>query len=539
MPSTSRRKPAAKSDFISSRLRRPLAAAASGILLSLSFPSAGLWPLVFVALVPLLVVLHHDSPGPGATAATPRGARWAPWIAGIVFNAVLFSWIVRLPAHAMTHPWLIFPGLLALALYLGLFMALFGWIVRLVRRRLGWPVLAAAPIAWAASEWAKSSGVLGCPWGNVGYALAEHPAWIQAASLAGAPGLSFWILVTNSLVAAAAVSRRWWARAAWVILALLVVWLPVRWGETRLREQRGRPLARVALVQPSIPSDVKWNPALQDSVVGTLARMTRVAASLTPRPNLIVWPETALPYYVRLERVKLKAFVDLVREAGVPVLAGYPDARLSNNGSVLTYNAAGLVLPNGTFGGQYEKIHLVPFGERVPFQGLLPFLGKIDLGQAEWTPGTRPVVFTAGGSSFGVLICFESIFPDLARRYALEGAQYLVNITNDEWFGKSAGPVQHAEMAILRSVELGLSTARCANTGVSMLIDPYGRVVERTPLFKEALLTGDVWVGAGPTLFLQWGDWVTSLCLGLTLILVVISWYRPLQRLGTALTPKG
>ena len=526
MPSTSRPKPAAKSVSIS-RFHRPLSAAGSGLLLSLSFPSAGLWFLVFVALVPLLVVLHRDSPGPNDTAPSPRGARWAPWLAGIVFNIVTFSWIVRLPAHAMTHPLLIFPGLLALGLYLGLFVALFGWIVRIVRRRLGWPVLAVAPIAWAASEWAKSSGVLGCPWGNVGYALAEHPAWIQTASLAGAPGLSFWILTVNSLVAAAFLSRRWWARTAWALVAVLVVWLPVQWGRDRLREPHPRPIARVALVQPSIASDVKWNPA----VVRTLARITRAAGSLAPRPNLIVWPETALPYYVRLERVKLRAFLDLVREVGVPVLAGYPDARLSTNGSVLTNNAAGLVLPNGTFAGQYEKIHLVPFGERVPFQGLLPFLGKIDLGQAEWTPGTRPVVFTVGGASFGVLICFESIFPDLARRYALDGAQYLVNITNDEWFGKSAGPVQHADMAVLRSVELGLSTARCANTGISMLIDPYGRVVQRTPLFQEALLSGEVWAGVGPTLFLQWGNWLTSLCLGLTIILVAVAWFRPFQRL--------
>jgi apolipoprotein N-acyltransferase len=539
MPSTSPRKPAAKSVFIHNRLRRPLSAAASGLLLSLSFPSAGLWFLAFVALVPLLIILHRDSPGPNDTSPAPRGARWAPWIAGIVFNVVTFCWIVRLPAHAMTHPWLIFPGLLALGLYLGLYVALFGWIVRLVRRRLGWPVLAVAPIAWAASEWAKSSGVLGCPWGNVGYALAQQPAWIQTASLAGAPALSFWILVVNSIVAAAFVSRRWWARVAWAVVALLVVWLPVRWGEGRLREPRPRPLARVALVQPNIASDVKWNPAMQDSVLGTLARITRAAASLTPKPSVIIWPETALPYYVRLERFKLMGFLNLVREAGVPVLAGYPDARLSANGSVLTHNAAGLVLPNGKFAGQYEKIHLVPFGERVPFQGVLPFLGKIDLGQAEWTPGTHPIVFAVAGASFGVLICFESIFPDLARRYALEGAQHLVNITNDEWFGESAGPVQHADMAILRSVELGLSTARCANTGISMLIDPYGRVVQRTPLFREALLSGEVWAGAGPTLFLQWGDWLTSLCLGLTLILVAIAWFRPFQHLGTALTSVG
>jgi apolipoprotein N-acyltransferase len=536
MPSISRRKPGAKSAFISSGLRRPLYAAASGLLLSLSFPPAGLWPLAFVALVPLLIVLHRGSPGPRDPSPAPRGARWAPWIAGVVFNVVTFCWIVRLPAHAMTHPWLIFPGLFALGLYLGLYVAVFGWVVRFVRRRLGWPVLALAPIAWGASEWAKSSGVLGCPWGNVGYALAEHPAWIQTASLAGAAGLSFWIVATNSLVAAACVSRRWWVRALWAVAAVSVVWLPVRWGAARLGEPRTRPLAHVALVQPSIASEVKWNPAMQDSVIGVIARMTRTAGSLVPKPDLIIWPETALPYYVRLERVKLRAFLDLVRSAGVPVLAGYPDARLSTGGSVITHNAAGLVLPNGTFAGQYEKIHLVPFGERVPFQEVLPFLGKIDLGQAEWTPGTHPVVFTVRGASFGVLICFESIFPNLARRYAVEGAQYLVNITNDEWFGKSAGPVQHADMAILRSVELGLSTARCANTGISMLIDPYGRVVERTRLFEEALLVGDVWVGVGPTLFLQWGDWLNSLCLGLALILVVVAWFRPFQRLDGALT---
>ena len=494
---------------------------------------------MFVALVPLLVVLHRDSPGPRDAAPAPRGARWAPWIAGIVYNALTFWWIVRLPAHAMTHPWLIYPGLAALGLYLGLYVAFFGWIVRFLRRRLGWPVLALAPIAWAASEWAKSSGALGCPWGNVGYALAEHPAWIQAASLVGAPGLTFWIVTVNALVAAAVVTRSGWARAAWAIAALALVWLPVRWGEGRLRESPPRPIARVALIQPNIASEDKWNPALQDSVIGTLARMTRAAAAFSPRPAVILWPETALPYYVRLEPAKLRRFLDLVREAGVPVLAGYPDARLSTSGGVITHNAAGLLLPNGTFAGQYEKIHLVPFGERIPFQGVLPFLGKFDLGQAEWTPGTHPVVFTGAGPAFGVLICFESIFPGLARRYALEGAQYLVNITNDEWFGKSAGPLQHADMAILRSVELGLSTARCANTGVSMFVDPYGRVAKRTPLFQETILEGDVAAGIPPTLFLTWGDWVTSLCLGLTIILVALAWFRPFQRLEGALTSGG
>ncbi len=446
----------------------------------------------------------------------------------------MFWWIVRLPAATMTQPWIIYPGLLALALYLGLYVAFFGWIVRFVRRRLGWPVLLVAPVAWAASEWAKSSGPLGCTWGNVSYALAQHPVWIQGASLVGAPGLSFWIVAINALVAAAVLSRRWSSRLVWISAAACLLWLPARWGEARLRSAPPRTIARVALVQPNIASDKKWNPTEQDSVVGTLFRMTREAAALAPKPDLIIWPETSLPFYVRLEPIKLRRFLDLVRQVGVPVLAGYPDARLTTSGSVITHNAAGLVRPTGTFVGQYEKIHLVPFGERIPFQGIFPFLGKIDLGQAEWTPGVRPHIFSGAGAPFSVMICFESIFPGHARRDAFEGAQYLVNITNDEWFGKTAGPVQHAEMAIFRSVELGLSTARCANTGISMFIDPYGRVRQRTPLFEEEILAGNAEAGIGPTLFLQWGDWVTTLCLGLTAILISIAWFRPLQRLDSA-----
>jgi apolipoprotein N-acyltransferase len=316
------------------------------------------------------------------------------------------------------------------------------------------------------------------------------------------------------------------------VVAAIVVAVPVRWGESRLRAAPPPAIARLALVQPNIASEDKWNPAKQDSVVGTLYRFSREAAALEPRPDLILWPETALPFYVRLEPAKLLRLFGLVRELGIPILAGYPDAHLAGSGDVITHNAAGVIRPGGAIAAQYEKMHLVPFGERIPFQEALPFLRGIDLGQAEWTPGTHPIVFTGSGPAFGVLICFESIFPDHARRYALEGAQYLVNITNDEWFGRTAGPVQHAEMAILRSAELGLSTARCANTGISMLVDPYGRVTRRTGLFENAVLEGDVLGGISSTLYLRWGDWMTTLCLALTLVLVAVSWFRPLERLG-------
>jgi apolipoprotein N-acyltransferase len=531
MRSTNPPRPAARSDSIKA-LRGPLSAAASGILLSLSFPSAGLWPLVFVALVPLLVLLHEETPGPRAERVTPLGVRWAPWITGIIFYALAFWWIVRLPAAAMTVPWLIYPALLALGLYLGLFTALFGWLVRFIHRRLGWPILVTAPFAWAVAEWLKSSGEMGCPWANVGYALAREPAWIQMASAIGAPGLSLWVVAVNALVAAAVVSRTWQSRAGWIVVAAALVFVPVWWGSGRLAAAKTVPLARVAILQPNIGSQEKWEHAMQDSVLRRIERMTREAAAARPKPAVILWPETALPFYVRLEPVKLRRLLNLAKEVGVPILAGYPDARLDSNGDLLTHNAAGLVLPSGSISGQYEKIHLVPFGERIPFQGLFPFLGTFDLGQAEWTAGTRPVVFSHAGPAFGVLICFESIFPDHTRRFALEGAQYLVNITNDEWFGKTAGPIQHADLAILRSVELGLSLARAANTGVSMIIDPYGRVEARTPLFVEAVLIGDVKAGLEPTLFMRWGDWLTWLSLALMLALTAVAWFRPIGAHG-------
>ena len=538
--STSPRRPAAKSDFlsrfrglISGRFAGPVSAVGSGVLLSLSFPNAGLMPLVFVALVPLFVWMQREPAGPAASSAlapAARGSGWVPWITGIVFNAILFGWLVRLPSRAMTHPWIIFPALLALALYLGFYVALFGWITRFIRRRVGWSPLAVAPAVWAATEWLKSFGPLGCPWGNVGYALAEHPAWIQGAALVGAPGLSVWIVCVNALFAGAYTTRRWAARAAFAVLAVGLVVVPVVWGNARIRDYRPGETVHVALVQPNIGSDEKWDAAHQERSIRTLFRITSEAMAREPKPDLVVWPETALPFYVRLETQKLARVFELAKELNVPILIGYPDATLSTSGAVTTHNAAGLFLPTGTIVAQYEKIHLVPFGERIPFQGILPFLGKIDLGQAEWTPGTKPIIFPFRNAPFGVLICFESIFPGLARDYGIDGARWLVNITNDEWFGPTAAPRQHADMAILRCVEQELGMGRCANTGISMIIDPVGRVTRRSPLFEEALVAGDVVLGGKPTLFRLWGDWLTGLCLGLVIALTLLGWYRPLRR---------
>jgi apolipoprotein N-acyltransferase len=487
--------------------------------------------------VPLLVLIDWGTPGPRDPRPPARSARWGPWLAGVVFYALLFWWLVKLPARAMTHPWVIFPAVLVLAAYLGLYVALFGFILRFVRRRIGWSPLVTAPAAWAAIEWLKSSGPLGCPWGNLGYALAREPAWIQAASVVGAPGLSIWIVAVSALLAGAIRARVTANRVLCVVAAAGLVAVPVLWGAARLRGADGHRRLTVSLIQPNIRSDEKWDPARQEKSVSTLSRLTLAAARQEPKPDLIVWPETALPFYVRLESGKLMRLLDAARQAQIPILAGYPDARLDATGEVTTYNAVGLVLPRGAISGQYEKIHLVPFGERIPFQSVFPFLGSFDLGQAEWTPGKTRVIFHGAGAPFGVLVCFESIFPEHARAYRARGAQYLVNVTNDEWFGRSAGPVQHAELAVLRSAELGLSLVRAANTGISMIVDPYGRVLASTGLFEERILAGDVPPPLPETRYARWGDWSTRACLAAIGILLAWAWFRPLGRRSEPLAP--
>jgi apolipoprotein N-acyltransferase len=193
----------------------------------------------------------------------------------------------------------------------------------------------------------------------------------------------------------------------------------------------------------------------------------------------------------------------------VCVLAGYPDYRFTGPRTYLSWNAAGVFWPRTGLGPQYAKMHLVPFGERMPFERVFPALGKIELGQAEWTPGVDPTPLPTPLGPAGVIVCFESIFADPARAEVLRGATWLVVITNDEWFGKSAALAQHATMSIFRAVEHRVPLARCANTGLTFFVDPYGRITRPPPAFEDAVVVEPlVRARGGPTPFTRWGDTV-------------------------------
>jgi len=262
---------------------------------------------------------------------------------------------------------------------------------------------------------------------------------------------------------------------------------------------------------------MKWSGKHTREILQRFLDLTRQAAADTLRPVIAIWPETATGTYLRQQLDQAIEVVSLARATGMPVFSGFPNYEIGPGGVVRYYNAAGMFRPDGAPGPVYAKRHLVPFGERMPFQSLIPGLGKLELGQAEWTPGTRSLLFDTRPGPFGTLICFESIFPDLARDDVRHGARWLVNITNDEWFGNGAALEQHAAMAVFRAVENHVPLARCANTGLTELIDANGRVTGKLPVWAPGVLVGRLGVPGIGTAYTRFGDWP-----GLLAMLVVL-----------------
>jgi apolipoprotein N-acyltransferase len=262
---------------------------------------------------------------------------------------------------------------------------------------------------------------------------------------------------------------------------------------------------RIALVQPNVDLALKWKPEFADSTFRLIDRLTRNAASLDP--DVVVFPETSAPVYLRHNRTYWPVIQRLVADSGVELFIGYLDGRYDGpNGDLNVYNAAGLFHPNGTV-GQYEKMHLLPFGETFPYSWKFRWLKNIDFGQANFQPGPQREPIPSRAGRLAPLICFESLFPGLARSAVVRGADVFLNITNDGWFGGTPGPVQHNDMAIIRSIENRRFLARSANTGITMVVDPAGRVVSSLEMDVEGILVEEIYLVEGTTLYTRIGDW--------------------------------
>jgi len=322
-----------------------------------------------------------------------------------------------------------------------------------------------------------------------------------------------------------------------VIVAALAVLGTHAYGQRQLvRPSQGTPV-RLAVVQGNIPQEEKWDEQFQQSILARYDRLTRRAAQW--QPDVILWPETAVPAVLGTEGGTHQRLGEIARQAGRPLLVGSPMGRVRDGGWELT-NSAALISPDGVIAARYDKLHLVPFGEFVPFESVAPWLRDLLPPIGDFIPGHDYTVFHVGSGlraqgsgstrspqppapspqlAFSVLICFEDIFPNLARRFVRGGARLLATITNDAWFGPTAAAYQHAQASTLRAVELRVPMVRAANTGWSGCIDDRGRWLASVKdaagqeLFTEGVALCEVTPGNAVTLYRRWGDWFAWLCL--------------------------
>ena len=494
-------------------LYRLLLAALSGALLSLAFPSHPDHPLAFLyhpvwahfALVPLLLALQ----GRGFKAGFASG-----WISGLVWNLLSLYWVAYTQGGGLA----VVGGTGLMAAYLGLFTGLCIGLFNVLAARWGAKALVLLPLLWTGQEYLLSLGELGFPWLLLGHSQAALPHFIQYATWTGVFGVSCWVVGLNALFYLALVERR--VFLAGVALGYLLPWLHAQSALAAPVPAEG---LRIGLIQPNTTYADKWGPNGLERTFSALAALSRQAAKRDP--ELLVWPETALPCDP-VRRAGCRGRVQaLVEELDISLLTGAPHAN---------YNAAFFVQPRATALPSYAKMHLVPFGERTPYRDTIPLLRDIDwsrltgdLGPAEFARGTEHAVFAHPRHPFAVLICFESIFPDLVRQHVAAGARVLVNITNDSWFGRSAGPYQHALINAMRAVENRTAIARAATSGISLFIDPFGRTYEATDLFTPAVAVATVPVGQPATFYTRHGDFFAWGCLMISLVALVARFRKP------------
>ena len=512
-------------------LRHILLAATTGILLPLCFPKFDVGLLAWVALIPLHIALDSSR---------RTQAFWLGWLSGMIGFTGIMSWVVTAMHTYGKVPLLISYGImLLLTAYLGLFVAVYSagvvWF-RMLVPRYG---LFAAPCLWVTLELLRTYLLSGLPWSLLGYSQYRQLDLIQVADHLGVYGVSFLIVLTNVALA----ELYLWlmplfrgfrpARLPWELVTTSAMLIGLSWAYSTsviVSEESERPKAtiQVGVVQPNIDQAVKWDQGFREE---TLRRYDHLTESFGYGTDLIIWPEAATPFVYEREPLYQLQLVAMATRASAPLLFGSPAVRFDADRKPYLLNSAYLLSPEGSLLGRYDKQHLVPFGEYIPLKSsALFFLDKLVEGIGDFQAGPGPTILSIQPKmsdesmpqrpvKFGVLICYEVIFPDLVRHMAAAGAEFLVTITNDAWFGDSSAPAQHFSMVVFRSVENHRAFARAANTGISGFIDPFGRIIKASPIFMQTALQATITVRQQQTFYSRYGDVFAYGCMIISLLL--------------------
>jgi len=521
-------------------LTRLLAVGLTGLLYPLCFPHFDLGWLAWVVLVPLHLIIEKTE--------TKTAFRYG-WIAGVIAFTGTITWVITAMNQYGQLPFVVSTLLmLLLATYLGLFIGAYAW--GYARLHHGYPswLWLGVPSLWVSLEYLRTYAFSGFPWALLGYSQYQWLPVIQLSDMTGVYGVSF-IVVMGNVTMTSLLTWIWRRKDAfsgsfpWVsaLSFFVIVSAALVYGHWQTKQQalldRSARWLSIGLVQPNISQDKKWDTAYIDE---TLKRYTSLSQQTGKNLDLLIWPEAATPFFFEKELAYKKIILSVLRDSQSPLLFGSPTLRFEPDGSPYLLNSAYMLSPEKLMTGRYDKRHLVPFGEYIPLKSILFFLEKLVVGIGDFKPGHGPMTLLLPDSSekvqpsFAVPICFEIIFPDLVRRMAKEGANFLVTLTNDAWFGDSAAPYQHFSMAVFRAVENHLAVARAANTGISGFIGPDGRILTETPIFAQQTVTGSIPLRTSThTFYTRYGDvfsWGCVILTGLFLIGCRMTTSTPTER---------
>ncbi len=496
----------------------------TGLLLAFSFPKFDFEFLAWFGFLPLFFAIEGR-----------KGSQsfWLGFLAGLFFYFIGLHWIINtLVNFGNISPFLGYPILFLLAAYLSTFVGLFSWIISSLRDKDPLNILL-APLIWTAFEYLRSThSELGFSWLGLGYSQYKNLPAIQLSEFTGVYGVSAMIVLTNSALFIAfrewiysgslkdSLSKKYLKTA---IIFAAIIWLGgVSYGFYYLKKsdnKKGTSI-KAALIQGNIEQKLKWEKKYRKDIIKTYERLT--LTSVQNKPDIIIWPEASLPFFYNLEIPETRWLNQLNKSLGIPMLIGGQYLEKNSSGKYVYYNSAYFLKPDSINTiRRYDKIHLVPFGEFVPFSNVLSFVKKFVYVPGELGRGKKISLFELEPWKFGVSICYEITFPDLVRQSVKKGAQFLATITNDAWFGDSAASYQHIAIAALRAVENRTPILRAANTGITGAIDSSGKIYDQTKIFVEDTVQTSIQPRKGePTYYSKNGDVFSLCCVGLSIVLV-------------------
>ncbi|NQV36584.1 MAG: apolipoprotein N-acyltransferase [Candidatus Marinimicrobia bacterium] len=482
----------------------------SGTLIGLSYhPKLYLGFLAWIAFIPLIHIIYHS---------TPRSAAKYAYYASVAANFIAFHWI------GLNNGATLVPVLLSLTgavLYLGIFWYLLVFIISSSRKTIS-PLLL-FPFGWIALEWVRSLGPLGFPWANLALSQTNYLPIIQMADVFGTYGIAFWIIMINIGLYLVITSNR---PKRYIVFTTAIFVFAAGYGYLRINIVDSSAVikrVKIAVTQPNIDPNSKWDRENRKSVFHLMDSLHVVANAM--EPDLVLWPETALPAYLRLSRTTRNKVMTRVKESGIPLLSGTVDKEWISEDESHYYNGTILLNPDESY-QMYNKVYLVPFAEYIPLSWKYPILKELNFGQGNFTPGSDYTLFKLDSMLFSNIICYESSIPNVVRKFVQLGATFITIEANDGYLGNSAGPYQHFALAKLRAIENRVPIIRSANTGISGLFDATGRVLKKIPIGHQAVFLAQVDCHNQKSWYTKHGDIFAILCTIMTMIIIGVSAWR-------------